>query len=98
MFTCAVFFRTDQIFPDKNTPNVLIDGVKFSEIPVCSVRVSKNNTIFSIADGQGKIIFLCSCIMTDLPALKYWTILRFLSMAIDMLNLEYLGIFKLCGW
>ena len=49
-----VLFRVADIFPDENTPNLLVDGVKFSDIPICNVRVTKNNTIFSITSPKGE--------------------------------------------
>lgn len=41
------------MFPDANTPTTLFNGEMFSDIPVISVKVTKNNTILSFANAKG---------------------------------------------
>lgn len=42
------------MFPDENTPGMLVDGVRFADLPVVHVKVSKNNTILSLTNCEGR--------------------------------------------
>ncbi|KAK9508566.1 hypothetical protein O3M35_006099 [Rhynocoris fuscipes] len=42
--------RTD-MFPTEKTPNMLFNGIQFSKIPVCNIKVTKNNTLISLNDA-----------------------------------------------
>lgn len=53
--------KREQIFPDINTPNLTFNGVAFKNLPICNIRVSPNNTIFSITDAQGVLLLIRSC-------------------------------------
>jgi len=44
----------DNVYPDADTPNLLFDGVRFAELPICHIKTSKNNTIIHISDSTGK--------------------------------------------
>ncbi|XP_064474835.1 small ribosomal subunit protein uS11m-like [Ornithodoros turicata] len=44
---------TGSLFPDIDTPNMLFDGVRFADLPICHVRCSMNNTIIQITDAKG---------------------------------------------
>ncbi|KAF4525533.1 hypothetical protein B566_EDAN015841 [Ephemera danica] len=57
----TIFSRSESLFPDENTPNRLFNGIPFSQLPVCNIRVTHNNTIVSLADSKGKIKILRSC-------------------------------------
>lgn len=46
------------MFPTEDTPNMLFNGIPFKNIPICNIKVSKNNTILSLTDKDGKIFFL----------------------------------------
>ncbi|KAG8189235.1 hypothetical protein JTE90_013763 [Oedothorax gibbosus] len=48
-------------FPDENTNDRLFDGVRFADIPIVCIRVSKNNTIYMLTDSKGKGIEIRSC-------------------------------------
>lgn len=50
-----------KVFPDANTPNMLVNGEAFKDIPICNIRVSKNNTIITITDAPGVPKLLRSC-------------------------------------
>ncbi|XP_068218495.1 uncharacterized protein mRpS11 [Palaemon carinicauda] len=43
------------MFPDENTPDLLFDGVRFAELPILHVKVSKNNTIMTLTDAKGEL-------------------------------------------
>lgn len=53
--------RRKDIFPDENTPNLIFDGLKFKDLPIVNIRVSKNNTILSLTDAKGMVKLLRSC-------------------------------------
>lgn len=42
------------MFPDERTPDLLFNGVRFAELPVLSIRVTKNNTILCLSSFDGK--------------------------------------------
>lgn len=50
-----------KMFPDKNTPSLLFDGVPFSQLPICCIRTTPNNTIISVTDYDGKVMRTNSC-------------------------------------
>lgn len=43
------------MFPDVNTPNMLFGAVKFSEVPICHIKSSSNNTILQVTKANGKL-------------------------------------------
>ncbi|XP_050433312.1 28S ribosomal protein S11, mitochondrial isoform X2 [Adelges cooleyi] len=49
------------MFPDENTPNMLFGGVRFSEVPICHIKSSKNNTILHLTKSDGERILIRSC-------------------------------------
>lgn len=49
------------MFPLAETPRQLFNGIPFNEIPVCSIKVSPNNTIISISDSKGVPQMIRSC-------------------------------------
>jgi len=42
------------MFPDINTPNMVFGGVKFSDVPICHIKSSRNNTILHVTKVNGK--------------------------------------------
>ncbi|XP_055617838.1 28S ribosomal protein S11, mitochondrial [Toxorhynchites rutilus septentrionalis] len=57
----SIIADKERFFPNEHTPTTLFGGVAFSEIPVCNIRVSPNNTIISICDAKGVPQFIRSC-------------------------------------
>ncbi|XP_014275452.1 small ribosomal subunit protein uS11 [Halyomorpha halys] len=57
----SLSLKREEQFPDEDTPNKLFDNVPFSQIPICNIKVSKNNTIISITDPKGVVRLLRSC-------------------------------------
>jgi len=49
------------MFPDVNTPNMLFGAVKFSEVPICHIKSSSNNTILHVTKANGERIMIRSC-------------------------------------
>ncbi|GBM99350.1 28S ribosomal protein S11, mitochondrial [Araneus ventricosus] len=48
-------------FPDENTPDTLFNGVRFADLPIVHIRVSKNNTIYMLTDSKGNSKEVRSC-------------------------------------
>uniref|UniRef100_A0A147BVP5 Putative ribosomal protein s11 n=1 Tax=Ixodes ricinus TaxID=34613 RepID=A0A147BVP5_IXORI len=51
---------TRSMFPDEDTPNLLFDGVRFQDLPICHIKCSLNNTILVLTDGSGKPVAMKS--------------------------------------
>lgn len=49
------------MFPDINLPDRLFNGIAFKELPICHIRVSKNNTIIDVTDYMGAAQFYNTC-------------------------------------
>lgn len=50
--------KKESMFPDETTADRLFDGVPFKELPICNVKVSPNNTIFTVTDYKGTVKLL----------------------------------------
>lgn len=50
-----------QRFPDIGLPDRPFGDITFKELPICNIRVSKNNTIVSVTDHKGKVFAINSC-------------------------------------
>ncbi|GIY30206.1 28S ribosomal protein S11, mitochondrial [Caerostris darwini] len=48
-------------FPDENTKNVLFNGIRFADLPIVHIRVTKNNTIYMLTDAEGGPKEIRSC-------------------------------------
>lgn len=55
------FSQQFQRFPDIDLPERMYGDVAFKDLPVCHIRVSKNNTIVSVTDNKGKVVAINSC-------------------------------------
>uniref|UniRef100_A0A0K8TSA4 Putative mitochondrial ribosomal protein s11 n=1 Tax=Tabanus bromius TaxID=304241 RepID=A0A0K8TSA4_TABBR len=51
----------ESVFPDAELPKKIFNGIPFSELPMCNIRVSPNNTIISITDPKGVVKMIRSC-------------------------------------
>ncbi|XP_063226224.1 small ribosomal subunit protein uS11m isoform X2 [Bacillus rossius redtenbacheri] len=49
------------MFPDERTPNLLFGGIPFKDLPICNIRASPNNTIFTITNHKGEVQMTRSC-------------------------------------
>ncbi|XP_017779298.1 PREDICTED: 30S ribosomal protein S11 [Nicrophorus vespilloides] len=49
------------IFPNLDTPNMMFNGTPFKELPIFNIRVSSNNTVFSLTDYKGTPKIIRSC-------------------------------------
>ena len=58
------------MYPDENTPSRLFNGIPFSNIPICNIKASKNNTIISVTDAKGKDMFVCDLFEIELCIIR----------------------------
>ncbi|XP_026319869.1 28S ribosomal protein S11, mitochondrial [Hyposmocoma kahamanoa] len=61
------------IFPTADSDNLLFNGVPYKDLPVCNVRVSHNNTIFTVTDAAGVVKLIKSCGMEGFKNTKKGT-------------------------
>ncbi|KAJ0182798.1 hypothetical protein K1T71_002167 [Dendrolimus kikuchii] len=57
----SVLKQKQNIFPTLNSDDQLFDGVPFKKVPICNIRVSHNNTVFTLTDANGKVKLIRSC-------------------------------------
>ncbi|KAJ8880019.1 hypothetical protein PR048_020641 [Dryococelus australis] len=57
----SIIKSREDMFPDERTPNVLFSGIPFKDLPICNIRSSPNNTIFTITDHKGVVHLTRSC-------------------------------------
>lgn len=55
-----MFSQQFQRFPDIGLPDRPFGDLAFKDLPICNIRVSKNNTIVSVTD-KGKVLAINSC-------------------------------------
>lgn len=53
LFDTLICFSRRDMFPNEETPNMLFKGIPFCEVPIVNIRVSRNNTIFSLTEANG---------------------------------------------
>ncbi|XP_015365574.1 PREDICTED: 28S ribosomal protein S11, mitochondrial [Diuraphis noxia] len=61
VFIDSSITKKEDMFPDINTPNMLFGGVKFSDVPICHIKSSRNNTILHVTKVNGERIIIRSC-------------------------------------
>ncbi|CAH1392310.1 unnamed protein product [Nezara viridula] len=57
----SLSLKREELFPSEDTPNKLFKNIPFNQIPICNIKVSKNNTIITITDAKGVVRLLRSC-------------------------------------
>ncbi|XP_055677049.1 30S ribosomal protein S11 [Lutzomyia longipalpis] len=73
-----------QMFPDGDTANQLFNGILFKELPICNIRVSKNNTIITVTDHKGAVKMIRSCGMEGFKNTRKGTNIAAQATAISM--------------
>lgn len=66
-------FRKRNIFPTLDSDKELHDGMLYKNLPICNVRVSHNNTIFTLTDAEGTVKLHRSCGMEGFKNTKKGT-------------------------
>ncbi|XP_045779353.1 28S ribosomal protein S11, mitochondrial [Maniola jurtina] len=61
------------LFPTLESDNLLFDGVPYKELAICNVRVSHNNTVFTLTDHAGTVKLIRSCGMEGFKNTKKGT-------------------------
>ncbi|XP_068626385.1 small ribosomal subunit protein uS11 [Battus philenor] len=49
------------LFPTLESDNLLFNGVPYKDLPICNIRVTHNNTIFTLTDSVGLVKLIRSC-------------------------------------
>ncbi|XP_041975137.1 30S ribosomal protein S11 [Aricia agestis] len=57
----AVLKKKQNLFPTLESDDMLFDGTPYKKLPVVNVRVSQNNTIFTLTDYEGTVKIIRSC-------------------------------------
>lgn len=52
--TFVCFFYFSDLYPSVDLPNSLFDGILYRDLPVISVRATRNNTIMNVS-VKGKV-------------------------------------------
>lgn len=55
------YCRKQNVFPDKDTPSRVFNGIMFKELPILNIRVSPNNTVINLTNCNGKPELIRSC-------------------------------------
>ncbi|OWR53624.1 small ribosomal subunit protein uS11m [Danaus plexippus] len=82
----SVLQTKQNLFPTADSDNLLFDGVPYKDLAICNVRVSHNNTIFTITDAEGKVKLLRSCGIEGFKNTKKGTNIAAQTTAINIAN------------
>lgn len=61
------------MFPTLDSDNLIFDGTVYKDLPICNIRVSHNNTIFTMTDASGTVKIIRSCGMEGFKNTKKGT-------------------------
>ncbi|KAJ2940707.1 hypothetical protein O0L34_g14817 [Tuta absoluta] len=61
------------IFPTADSDNLIFNGTVYKDLPICNIRVSHNNTIFTLTDSVGSVKIIRSCGMEGFKNTKKGT-------------------------
>lgn len=66
-------FRKQNLFPTLESDYQLYNGIPYKDLPICNIRVSHNNTIFTLTEPDGKVRIIRSCGMEGFKNTKKGT-------------------------
>ncbi|CAG4950484.1 unnamed protein product [Parnassius apollo] len=69
----SVLKLKQNIFPTLESDNLLFGGVPYKDLPICNIRVTHNNTIFTVTDSAGLVKLTRSCGMEGFKNTKKGT-------------------------
>ncbi|XP_021196550.1 small ribosomal subunit protein uS11m [Helicoverpa armigera] len=61
------------LFPTLESDNLIFNGTVYKDLPICNIRVSHNNTIFTVTDANGTVKIIRSCGMEGFKNTKKGT-------------------------
>ncbi|CAH1639384.1 unnamed protein product [Spodoptera littoralis] len=61
------------LFPTLESDNQIFGGILYKQLPICNIRVSHNNTIFTMTDASGTVKIIRSCGMEGFKNTKKGT-------------------------
>lgn len=92
--TCF-FFSKQNLFPTLESDDLLFDGTPYKHLPVCNIRVSHNNTIFTLTDAAGVVKLLKSCGVEGFKNTKKGTNIAAQTTAISLAMVCYCNFYSL---
>lgn len=78
------FYRKQGLFPTAESDNLLFGGTPYKNLAICNVRVSHNNTIFTLTDAEGTVKMIRSCGMDGFKNTKKGTNIAAQTTAINL--------------
>jgi len=65
MYGLSVFYAHSCGFtiPTEETPSMLVNGVRYDELPIIHISARKNNTIIAVTDHTGLYHHCLSCLV-----------------------------------
>ncbi|XP_026758751.1 28S ribosomal protein S11, mitochondrial [Galleria mellonella] len=69
----SVLKSKQSLFPTLESDNLLFDGMPYNQLPICNIRVTHNNTIFTMTDAAGIVKLIRSCGMEGFKNTKKGT-------------------------
>ncbi|KAJ8735246.1 hypothetical protein PYW07_006866 [Mythimna separata] len=69
----SVIKTKQNLFPTLESDNLLFDGTLYKDLPICNIRVTHNNTIFTMTDAGGTVKAIRSCGMEGFKNTKKGT-------------------------
>lgn len=89
------FFSKQNLFPTLESDDLLFDGTPYKHLPVCNIRVSHNNTIFTLTDAAGVVKLLKSCGVEGFKNTKKGTNIAAQTTAISLAMVCYCNFYLL---
>ncbi|XP_047542175.1 28S ribosomal protein S11, mitochondrial [Vanessa atalanta] len=80
----SVLKAKQELFPTAESDNLLFDGTPYKDLSVCNIRVSHNNTIFTMTDAAGVVKLIRSCGMEGFKNTKKGTNIAAQTTAINL--------------
>ncbi|CAF4950189.1 28S ribosomal protein S11, mitochondrial [Pieris napi] len=69
----SVLKQKRNIFPTLESDKELHDGILYKDLPICNIRVTHNNTIFTLTSAEGAVKIIRSCGMEGFKNTKKGT-------------------------
>lgn len=66
-------YSKQNLFPTLDSDNLMFNGMLYKDLPICNIRVSHNNTIFTLTDAAGTVKVIRSCGMEGFKNTKKGT-------------------------
>lgn len=81
--------RKQNLFPTLESDNLLFGGILYKDLPICNIRVTHNNTIFTVTDASGTVKLIRSCGMEGFKNTKKGTNIAAQTTAIAIATVSF---------